>query len=52
MDLFKYLLLAILAGTLVSCGPKIVFEETVTFEGETWSYNDSLNFDFVIQDMR
>ena len=35
---------------LTSCGPKVVFEETKTFEQEVWAYDDIARFDFQVED--
>ncbi len=35
---------------MISCGPKIVYEKEVDIKNETWTYKDSINFDFEIQD--
>lgn len=50
MDFFKAILLGSFCVTLISCGPKIVFEKTVSFDQEYWSYGDSLNFEFSVKD--
>ena len=50
MDFFRTILFGALCITLISCGPKVVFEETVNFNQEVWAYGDSLDFEFSIQD--
>jgi len=47
MKAIKRLFFGAFCLILFSCGPKIVFEETVGFENEVWAYGDSLNFGVV-----
>ncbi|RME98138.1 MAG: hypothetical protein D6772_09450 [Bacteroidetes bacterium] len=47
----KYILLILgLAGLLSACGPKIVYDETISFADTGWSYTDSLVATFDIVD--
>lgn len=45
----KYLIYFILFATIISCTSKEVYNKTYTI-GEVWTYNDSLVYDYTIQD--
>jgi gliding motility-associated lipoprotein GldH len=43
-------LLIFIASILISCGPKIVYQKEFEIKNETWTYNDTLSFNFDIID--
>ncbi len=50
MNKIKFLLACNLLSALMSCGPNYVFEQSYQISNKEWTYQDSLNFNFSIQD--
>jgi len=50
MNKIIFLLTGSLMGALASCGPNYVFEQSYPISKQEWTYRDSLNFNFSIQD--
>jgi gliding motility-associated lipoprotein GldH len=46
----KYTLLLFLPILFFSCGKSYLYEENVKFENEEWTYQDSVSFEFAIED--
>lgn len=46
----RYLLISLIAIVLFSCTENRIYENTHTFEDKEWSYSDSIEFTFEVED--
>jgi gliding motility-associated lipoprotein GldH len=50
MQLKKIVTIFVLSAVFVSCGPNVIYQKEYSLKGDSWTYNDTLNFDFSIVD--